>query len=91
MAEFSVYEIDSRIKEILVSDVYLDSPADDIGLDESLTDVHGVDSIGFLELRVQCERAFGVKIPDHGFNPVNFESVRSLSGYIRKLCDGTEE
>ncbi|MFJ9968662.1 acyl carrier protein [Streptomyces avermitilis] len=85
MSASSTETIESTIKEILVADVYLDVTADQISTDDSLRDEIGLDSLGFMELRVQCGRRFSVTIPDGEFNPVNFASVGTVVELIRRL------
>ena len=74
--------IAEKIKSILVSDVYVEVPADRMKEDDSMRDVFGVDSLGFVELRVQVEDAFGISISDDEFTPENFATIRSLSTLV---------
>ncbi|MFD4574810.1 acyl carrier protein [Streptomyces sp. NPDC058417] len=80
--------LEATLKEILVEDLFLDLPADRIGDDDGLQDVLGLDSLGFVELRAQCEGRFGVKITDAEFTPLHFHSVRTVADLVRALRAG---
>jgi acyl carrier protein len=77
--------LEATLKEILVEDLFLDVPTDRIGDDDGLQDVLGLDSLGFVELRAQCEQRFGVKITDAEFTPIHFHSVRTVADLVRAL------
>ena len=79
-------DVEDRIRKILVTDLFVETPADEIGLDESLRAVHGLDSLGFVELRVQCEDLFGVEIADEEFTPENFQSVATVTALVHRLA-----
>ncbi|MCP3803139.1 acyl carrier protein [Allokutzneria sp. A3M-2-11 16] len=80
--------LEDDVRAILVFDVYVEASAEEIGLDDGLRDVLGLDSLGFVELRAQCEQRFGVKITDAEFTQVHFRSVRTVADLVRKLRDG---
>lgn len=73
------------IRNMLVNDLYVELPADKIGLDDGLQTVVGLDSIGFSELRILCERKFNVQISDEDYSPENFSSVRRVATLILRL------
>ena len=75
----------AMLKSMLVNDLYVDLPEDQIGLDDGLQSVVGLDSIGFVELRVQCERRFNVQVSDEDYSPENFSSLRRLADLIDRL------
>ena len=85
MLSLSNTEIESRIKRILVEDAYLDLEEDSINTTDGLATDLGLDSLGFTELRVQCERQFEVRIPDEQFNSVRFHSVDTVRDLILEL------
>ncbi|MFB9902342.1 acyl carrier protein [Allokutzneria oryzae] len=77
--------LEDQLREILVRDLYLEVPAEEIGEDDGLQDVLGLDSLGFVELRAQCEQRFRVTIDDTLFTPEHFRSVRTVAGLVRSL------
>ncbi|MEU1180202.1 acyl carrier protein [Streptomyces sp. NPDC005820] len=77
--------IESSIKRILVDDLFVSVPPSRIGPDDGLRDVLGLDSLGFTELRTQCEYEFGVTISDEDFVPEHFSSVRTLTELVVRL------
>ncbi|MFV2010007.1 MULTISPECIES: acyl carrier protein [unclassified Micromonospora] len=81
-------EIEDGIRRILNSEIMVESSPDQIGVGDSLRAVHGLDSLAFVELRVQCEDMFGVKISDEDFSPENFHSVQSVAALVRRLAQG---
>ena len=75
----------SSVKKILVQDLFLEIPESEMGLDDGLGSKLGLDSLGFVELRVQCERTFDIKVSDEEFAPENFRSIRQLAALIEQL------
>lgn len=73
------------IKHLLVSDLFVEIPEDQVDLDDGLQSVLGLDSLGFIELRLLCEKRFGVQIADADFSPDNFRSIRRLTTLIEGL------
>ncbi len=78
-------DVEDVIKRILVTELFAELPAELIGRDDGLRNVIGLDSLGFTELRVQCENEFGILIPDEDFNPDNFRSIRTLGLLVYRL------
>ncbi|MGW7489007.1 acyl carrier protein [Streptomyces sp. NPDC054786] len=76
--------IADTIKNILVAHVYVEVPIDQMGEQDSLRDVLGVDSLGFVELRVQIEEAFEIAISDDDFTPEHFATIASLTSLIER-------
>ncbi|MFI1049670.1 acyl carrier protein [Streptomyces griseoruber] len=83
--------IEATIKRILVDDLFVSVPQTEIGLDDGLRDVLGLDSLGFTELRAQCEYAFGIRISDEDFVPENFSSVRALTRLVTRLGESIQD
>lgn len=77
--------IEKTLMQILVNEVYVSVPASQIKVEDSLRDVLGLDSLGFVELRAQCDDTFGVTISDDDFCPENFASVRTLAQLVSRL------
>nr|CEL23091.1 hypothetical protein [Kibdelosporangium sp. MJ126-NF4]CTQ90228.1 hypothetical protein [Kibdelosporangium sp. MJ126-NF4] len=56
-----------------------------MSLDDGLRGEFGLDSLGFVELRVQVENRFNVTIAESDFSPENFTSIRSVATLVRDL------
>ncbi|WP_131740838.1 acyl carrier protein [Actinomadura roseirufa] len=78
-------DIESTIKKVLVADLFVEAPLADIDDQESLRDIYGLDSVGFMELRVQCEELFQIEISDDDFVPEHFRTVATLAALVRRL------
>jgi acyl carrier protein len=75
----------AALRKIIVNDLFVEIHEDQIGLDDGLRTVIGLDSVGFVELRVVCEQKFNIEINDDDYTPENFTSIRLLSGLIERL------
>ena len=75
----------AALRRIIVNDLFVDVPEDQIGLDDGLRTIIGLDSIGFVELRVQCEQKFNVQISDEDYTPENFTCIRGIASLIDRL------
>ncbi len=75
----------ATIRRMLVNDLFVELPEEKIGLDDGLQTVVGLDSIGFSELRILCERKFDVEISDEDYAPENFSSVRRIARLVGRL------
>jgi acyl carrier protein len=78
-------ELTSALKKILVSNLFVELPEDQIGPDDGLQSVVGLDSVGFLELRVLCEDKFKVQISDEDFSTDNFRTLNRIAALITNL------
>ena len=85
MAELTPEAIESTIKQILVTDAFLEMDQESIGVAQELAADLGVDSLGFTQLRIHCERRFGVKIGEDDFNSRRFRSVATVRDLILEL------
>ena len=74
-----------KLRQIIVNDLYVEIEPEKIGLEDGLRTVVGLDSIGFVELRVLCEQRFNVEISDDDYTPENFTSIRRLAELIDRL------
>ncbi|MDE1180638.1 acyl carrier protein [Paraburkholderia sp.] len=70
------------IRDIIATRLDLDIAPERIGLTDGFQSVVGVDSIGFIELRYQCEESFGIKIDEDDFVPDNFLNCDTLSDFL---------
>ncbi|MGD0732853.1 MAG: acyl carrier protein [Terracidiphilus sp.] len=78
-------EIIASLRKIIVNDLFVEIAENDIGLDDGLRTVVGLDSVGFVELRVLCEQKFNIEISDDDYTPENFTSIRLLADLIERL------
>ncbi|MFJ6573332.1 acyl carrier protein [Streptomyces sp. NPDC091292] len=84
-------DIQAAIRSILINDLFVEIPESQIGVDDGLRDVLGLDSLGFLELRVTCEQQFAVQISDDEFAPEHFTSIRTISDLVLRLREAQFE
>ncbi|WP_338867789.1 acyl carrier protein [Myxococcus stipitatus] len=78
-------ELTENLKKILINNLFVELPPEQIGMDDGLQSVIGLDSVGFLELRVLCEDQFKVRISDADFNTENFRTLNQLVSLIAGL------
>ena len=73
-----------RIKEMLVKNLMLQTPAEQIGDDLPLFGPNGLglDSIDALELAVSMEKTFGVSVPNAEVAAKALRSVNTIQDYI---------
>jgi acyl carrier protein len=77
--------VTESIKSILSAEIFVEIPVSQMNENDSLRDVFGLDSLGFVELRVQCEDRFGVTINDDDFTPDNFSTIRNVADLVDRL------
>ena len=75
----------AALRKIIVNDLFVEIAEEQIGLDDGLRTVVGLDSVGFVELRVLCEQTFNIEINDDDYTPENFTSIRLLANLIDRL------
>jgi acyl carrier protein len=75
--------IETKIKEMIVSRLFLSVAPDELITDASLVDTYGVDSVCLLELIVGLEEAFGIIVEDGDFDLRNFISVAALRDFVK--------
>ena len=78
--------IEDRLKDILIEDLFVELGKDGIFSTASLRQDLGIDSLGFVELKAQVERRFGIVISEDEFTPENFSTLSSLAGLIDRHC-----
>ena len=59
-----------------------------VGDDDALLKNGMIDSLGILEIVTFLEREFAIILSDEELSPENFESVRSLSSFVRLKTNG---
>ncbi|RMI46281.1 acyl carrier protein [Streptomyces triticirhizae] len=60
-------------------------PVGRMDADDSLRDVYGLDSLGFVELRVLCEENFGITISEDDFSPEHFATLGAVVSLVERL------
>ena len=77
-------DLRTRIKEMMVQSLMLQTPADQIGDDQPLFGPGGLglDSIDALELVVNMEKTFGVGVPNSEVASKALQNVNSIHDYI---------
>lgn len=78
-------DIIATLRKMIVNDLFVEIAENDIGLDDGLRTVVGLDSVGFVDLRALCEQKFNVEISDDDYTPENFTSIRLLAELIDRL------
>ncbi|MFD5568862.1 MULTISPECIES: acyl carrier protein [Streptomyces] len=82
-------DIERAIGNMLVSELFVEVPQDRMTSEDQLRTDFGLDSLGFLELRVICENTFGITITDTDFTPENFTSIGTVADLVRRLTEGS--
>ncbi len=77
-------DLRTRIKEMMVQSLMLQTPVDQIGDDQPLfgPDGLGLDSIDALELVVSMEKTFGVGVPNSEVAGKALRTVNTIHDYI---------
>jgi acyl carrier protein len=75
----------AALRGLIVKYLFVEIAEDQIGLDDGLRTIVGLDSVGFVELRVRCEQAFNVQISDDDYTPENFSTIRRVANLIDRL------
>lgn len=78
-------ETAAALRRMIVNDLYVELAEDQIGLDDGLRTIVGLDSVGFAELRVRCEQRFNVQISEDDYTPENFTTIRQVANLIERL------
>ena len=77
-------DLRTRIKEMLVKNLMLQTPVEEIGDDLPLFGPEGLglDSIDALELAVSMEKTFGVSVPNSEVAAQALQTVNTIHDYI---------
>jgi acyl carrier protein len=76
--------IEDRLRDILIEDLFVELEKEKILPTYSLRQDLGLDSLGFVELKEQVERRFGIVIAEDDFTPENFSTLSSLASLIHQ-------
>jgi acyl carrier protein len=71
------------LKKILIDDLFVDIPEEEIGLQDSLSSDLGVDSVGFVELITLLEDKYGIQISSDESVSENFRNLEALTGFVQ--------
>ena len=74
--------IEDRLRDILIEDLFVEFEKEQIQPTYSFRQDFGIDSLGFVELKEQVEKRFGIAISDDDFTPENFATIASLASLI---------
>lgn len=75
-------ELKQRIKTMIVEHLFLSVEPSQIGDNESLMEVYGVDSVALFELVVGLEEEFGIPMEDSDFTIDTFRTVNSIAKFV---------
>jgi acyl carrier protein len=84
--EAAMSSIEDCLRDILIEDIFVEFGKDSILTTASLRQDLGVDSLGFVELKAQVEKRFGIAISEDEFTPENFSTISSLTSLINRHC-----
>ncbi len=76
--------IEGRLRSFLAESILFRDDGYPYPDEASFLETGTVDSMNVMEIALFAEEAFHVKIADHEIVPANFDSVRSLSEFIRR-------
>jgi acyl carrier protein len=78
--------IEDCLRDILVENLFVEFEKDRILPTHSFRQDLGIDSLGFVELREQVEKRFGIVVSDDEFTPENFATISSLTSLVHRCC-----
>lgn len=81
-----MHSIEDDLRDILIADLFVEFEKERILSTHSFRQDLGIDSLGFVELKEQVERRFGIVISEDDFTPENFATVASLTSLITRHC-----
>src|SRR5260370_36839462 len=86
-------DLRTRIKEMLVKNLMLQTPAEQIGDDLPLFGRNGLglDSIDALELAVSMEKTFGVGVPNSEVAGKALRTVNTIHDYVLEKLGKTDQ
>ena len=79
-------EVEDQIKQIIVEKLGLEIDPQEIGDEDKLFGGGvGLNSMATIEIIVGIEKHFGVQVPDEDLRVELFDSVRTMSDYVRSI------
>ena len=76
--------IESAIREYVIRNLVFGDEHSVVSDDESFLESGIIDSLAVVELVTFVGEHFGIEIPPDDITPDNFDSVRSVSDYVRR-------
>ena len=77
-------DISEAVRRFITENFLFRDESQAIASDASLLDAGIIDSTGVLELVSFLESEFGIEVTDEEMLPENLDTVRSISGYVRR-------
>ena len=78
-----------QLKQVLIDDLFVSIPENEIKLEDTLANDLGIDSVGFVELITILEEKYGIEITSEESTPENFRTLDRLSTFIQAKTAGT--
>jgi acyl carrier protein len=75
-------QIVNDLKKILVEDLFVEIPFDEIKLTDTLSADIGLDSVAHIELFAILQDKYGITVATDQDSLVNYRTVQSMSDYI---------
>ena len=79
-----------QLRQFLIKELFVDLPPEQIGPEDGLQTVLGLDSVCFIELRMLCEDHYGITIDDAEFSPEHFRTLSVLTRLIESKVAAQE-
>ncbi len=77
--------VEERVKKVLIESALKDVDPDELNMQSPLIDYGiGVDSVATLELLVELEIEFQVRIDETEITPETFQTIENISKYLAK-------
>ncbi len=82
---------EESIKKFISAELIRNKGKDKLEITDNLIEGGIIDSLGIQKLIAYLESSFSITIADMEVLPENFETVRSISSFVRKKTAGTTE
>lgn len=82
--------VEDQVKQIIVDTLGLEIDPGEIGTEDQLFGGGvGLNSMATIEIIVGIEKHFGIQVPDEDLRVELFDSVRTMSDYVRSISAAT--
>ncbi len=82
---------EESIKQFIGAELIRNKGKDKLEITDNLIETGIIDSLGIQKLIAYLESSFSISIADMEVLPENFETVQSISSFVRKKTAGTSE